>query len=49
MPRPSSISYISRKTATVIPKTTKEEHNNQLNNNYQPDEWYESDYDDNLL
>jgi uncharacterized membrane protein len=49
MPRPSSISYISRKTATVIPKTTKEDHNNQLNNNYQPDEWYESDYDDNLL
>ncbi len=49
MPWPSSISYTYRKTTTAIPKKTKEEQNNQLNNNYQPDEWYESDDNGNSL
>jgi hypothetical protein len=48
VPSPSSISYTYRKTTTALPKTTKEEQDNQLNDNYHSDEWYRSD-DDNIL
>ena len=49
VPSPSSISYTYRKTTTALPKTIKEEQDNQLNNNYHSDEWYRSDDDDNIL
>ncbi|HYX54779.1 MAG TPA: helix-turn-helix domain-containing protein [Nitrososphaeraceae archaeon] len=38
VPSPSSISCTYRKTTTALPKTTKEEQDNQLNNNYHSDE-----------
>ena len=46
MPRPSSISFSYRKFSTTA-SNRKEEQNNHLNNNYQPAEWYGSDYDNN--
>ena len=46
MPWPSSISFSYRKFSTTA-SNRKEEQNNHLNNNYQPTEWYRSDYDNN--